>query len=899
VGDINVYQLASTVKGLTLKEIMVHLERAGIEVMSFNTLVDEERARTILREAKPIPDLTPTKVAKRPAAKAAAARGVDGKPKEPRAARPKERKVPKPKAEPKAKAAKPAKPAAEPPELLVELIHAAPAAPPAEAAKPVEVALPPAAAPAPPEAPAPPAPPAPPAARPAPEPLLEPAKAVPPAAAPPSAAGSPVPKPPAPPREAPARAEQPARPAAPSGGDRPPVPPPPAPPRPVPPRAAGPRAAVEPPKPQIGVAPKEASLLQAARPIPEVAPPPPPPRETPLRPAAPGRGASAAAAAAPPQGRATVEPPAPAGPRPPIRIPEAITVKELAKRLEVSAGELMKRLIKMGVMATINQSLELATAKAVAAKFGLEVEAAPAGEQVQEVGEVEDPVLLRPRAPVITVMGHVDHGKTSLLDAIRHTNVMATEAGGITQHIGAYQVEVPGHAVDRVVFLDTPGHEAFTAMRARGAQVTDIVVLVVAADDGVMPQTVEAINHAKAAKVPMLVAVNKIDKPDADQNRVKQQLADLGLIPEEWGGDTIYVPVSAKRRDGIGNLLDNLLVLAEVQELKANPAKPARGTVIEAHLDKGRGPVATVLVQQGTLRVGEAVVAGLHHGRVRALLNDKGRKTLDAGPATPVELLGLSGVPMAGDIFAVAGDERKARTIALARQAKAREEAMAAQRRVTLADLHRQIAQGEVKELPIILKVDVQGSIEAVKESLEKLSTEAVKLRVIHDSVGAITETDVMLASASNAIIVGFNVRPAAQAAKLAEQERVDVRLHTVIYQAIDEIRSAMVGLLEPKFVEKVLGRVDVRNTFNITRVGTVAGTYVAEGKVARDGLVRVVRDGRVVYTGKIGSLRRFKEDVAEVAAGYECGVGIANFNDVKVGDVIEVYQREEVAAQL
>jgi len=518
---------------------------------------------------------------------------------------------------------------------------------------------------------------------------------------------------------------------------------------------------------------------------------------------------------------------------------------------------------------------------------------------VQEAAEAEDPALLRPRAPVVTVMGHVDHGKTSLLDAIRQTNVIATEAGGITQHIGAYQVEVPGHAVDRVVFLDTPGHEAFTAMRARGAQVTDIVVLVVAADDGVMPQTVEAINHARAAKVPILVAVNKMDKPGADPNRVKQQLAELALTPEEWGGDTIYVPVSAKRREGIGNLLDNLLVLAEVQELKANPGKPARGTVVEANLDKGRGPVATVLVQQGTLRVGDAVVAGLHYGRVRALINDKGRKVQEAGPATPVEVLGLSGVPMAGDVIGVAGDERKARTVALARQQKHREAAMAAQRRVTLDDLHQQIARGEVKELAIVLKADVQGSIGALRESLERLSTDAVKLRIIHDSVGAISETDVMLASASNAIIVGFSVRPAPQAQKLAEQERVDVRLHTIIYQAIDEIRAAMVGLLEPKFEERPVGRVEVRETFNITRVGTVAGSYVVEGKVTRDGLVRVVRDGRVVHTGRVGSLRRFKEDVSDVAAGYECGIGIANFNDVKIGDVLEVYELVEVAPKL
>ena len=647
---------------------------------------------------------------------------------------------------------------------------------------------------------------------------------------------------------------------------------------------------MEPPKPQIGVAPREASLIEAARPIPE---------ETPRAPTGPRPAPASPAGVAAQEPPAPSAVPAPAAPRPPVRIPEAITVKELADRLDVSASELMKRLIKMGVMATINQPLELETARAVAAKFGLEVEAAPVEERVQEAAEAEDPALLRPRAPVVTVMGHVDHGKTSLLDAIRQTNVIATEAGGITQHIGAYQVEVPGHAVDRVVFLDTPGHEAFTAMRARGAQVTDIVVLVVAADDGVMPQTVEAINHARAAKVPILVAVNKMDKPGADPNRVKQQLAELALTPEEWGGDTIYVPVSAKRREGIGNLLDNLLVLAEVQELKANPGKPARGTVVEANLDKGRGPVATVLVQQGTLRVGDAVVAGLHYGRVRALINEKGRKVQEAGPATPVEVLGLSGVPMAGDVIGVAGDERKARTVALARQRKHREAAMAAQRRVTLDDLHQQIARGEVKELAIVLKADVQGSIGALRESLERLSTDAVKLRIIHDSVGAISETDVMLASASNAIIVGFSVRPAPQAQKLAEQERVDVRLHTVIYQAIDEIRAAMVGLLEPKFEERPVGRVEVRETFNITRVGTVAGSYVVEGKVTRDGLVRVVRDGRVVHTGRVGSLRRFKEDVSDVAAGYECGIGIANFNDVKIGDVLEVYELVEVAPKL
>jgi translation initiation factor IF-2 len=518
---------------------------------------------------------------------------------------------------------------------------------------------------------------------------------------------------------------------------------------------------------------------------------------------------------------------------------------------------------------------------------------------VEEVSEVEDPALLRPRAPVVTVMGHVDHGKTSLLDAIRHTNVTATEAGGITQHIGAHEVEVPGHAVSRVVFLDTPGHEAFTAMRARGAHATDIVVLVVAADDGVMPQTIEAVNHAKDAKVPILVAINKIDKPNADPNRIKQQLAEYGLVPEEWGGDTIFVPVSAKRREGIENLLDNLLVLAEVQELKGNPDKPARGVVIESELDKGRGPVATVLVQTGTLKVGDAMVAGLHHGRVRAMINAKGKKLHEAGPATPVEILGLSGVPLAGDTFAALGDERKARQIALARQEKHRQETMLSQPRITLDALHQQIQQGAVKELHMILKGDVQGSVEPLRESLERLGTEQVMVKVIHSSVGAITESDVMLAAASNAIIVGFNVRPEPKGQRLAEQEKVDIRLYTVIYDAINQIKAAMEGLLEPQYVEHPLGRVEVRQIFIISKVGTIAGSFVVDGKVARDAAVRLVRDGRVVHEGKIASLRRFKDDVREVLSGQECGIGLMNYNDIHQGDVLEVYEMEEIAPKL
>jgi translation initiation factor IF-2 len=594
---------------------------------------------------------------------------------------------------------------------------------------------------------------------------------------------------------------------------------------------------------------------------------------------------------------ARVQPPAPVAKI--LKVGEAMTPKELAEKMSATASDVIKRLIKLGVLVTINTPIDPETITRVATQFGYSVERASPEEMMEELAEAEDPALLKPRAPVVTVMGHVDHGKTSLLDAIRHTNVIATEAGGITQHIGAYEVEVPGHAVNRVVFLDTPGHEAFTAMRARGAQATDIVVLVVAADDGVMPQTIEAVNHAKDAKVPILVAVNKMDKPNADPNRIKQQLSEYGLVPEEWGGDTIFVPVSAKRREGIENLLDNLLVLAEVQELKANPDKSARGVVIEAELDKGRGPVATVLVQTGTLRVGDAVVAGLHHGKVRAMVSDKGRKLAEAAPASPVEILGLSGVPLAGDMFAAVGDERKARQIALARQEKHRLEMVVSQPRVTLEVLHHQIQQGEVKELRMILKGDVQGSVEPLRDSLERLGTEQVKVRVIHSSVGAITESDVMLASASNAIIVGFNVRPEPKAQRLAEQEKVDVRLYTVIYDAINQVKSAMEGLLEPEYVERALGRAEVRQIFTISKVGTIAGSFVADGKVVREALVRLVRDGRVVHQGRIGSLRRFKDDVREVLSGQECGIGLVNFGDIHAGDVLEVYELEEIAPKL
>ncbi len=639
-----------------------------------------------------------------------------------------------------------------------------------------------------------------------------------------------------------------------------------------------------------------------------------PPREAPVAPAGLKRESSQTPMPHPPTPapgqRVTVIPPAPQPqvqveqaerePLPPLRpivkIAETITVKELAEKIAMSPSEIIKQLIKMGIMTTINQPLDVEVVKGAADKLGFSVEVTPLEETAAGAKELEDLSLLLPRPAVVTIMGHVDHGKTSLLDAIRQTNVIASEAGGITQHIGAYQVDMQG---GKITFLDTPGHEAFTAMRARGAQATDIVVLVVAADDGVMPQTVEAINHAKDAGVPILVAINKIDKPGADSNRVRQQLAEYGLVQEDWGGQTVYVEVSAKKKVGIDHLLDMLLLLAEVQELRANPHRAAKGVIIEAELDRGRGPVATVLVQKGTLNVGDVIVAGLHSGRVRAMNNEMGKKVQMAGPATPVEVLGLSGVPMAGDTFVVVSDERKGRQIAISRQQKHREERIGSKHRMTLEDLHRRIREGEVKELRMIIKGDVQGSVGPLRESLERISTEAVRLKVIHASVGAINETDVMLASASNAVIVGFNVRPEPKTQKLAELEGVEIRLYTVIYDAINEIRQAMEGLLEPKYIERPVGRVEIRQVFAVPKVGAIAGSFVVDGKVCRDSQVRIVRDGKVVHKGRVGSLRRFKEDVREVQGGFECGVGLMNFNDVKLGDILEVFELEAVAQKL
>ena len=579
-----------------------------------------------------------------------------------------------------------------------------------------------------------------------------------------------------------------------------------------------------------------------------------------------------------------------------IKISETITVGELAKRMGIKANDLIRALMKMGLMVTINNPLDVDTATLLATDFGYEIEnvSIDIDEMLESVPDEPESLIKRP--PVVTIMGHVDHGKTSLLDAIREANVIAGEAGGITQHIGAYDVELNGR---KITFLDTPGHEAFTAMRARGAKVTDIVILVVAADDGVMPQTREAINHSKAAGVPIIIAINKIDKPEAKPERVKQELMEFGLVSEEWGGDTIFVEVSAKKRINLPALLEMVLLQADVLELKANSDKAARGTIIEAKLDRGRGPVATVLVQEGTLKVGDFFVAGVHSGRVRAMQNDHGDKVTSAGPSMPVEVIGFTGVPDAGDIFVSLADEKQAKEIASHRMQKLRETELAKHSKLSLEQLYEKIQKGEVKDLNTIVKADVQGSVEAVSESLKKLTTDAIRLNVLHASVGAITETDVNLASASNAIILGFNVRPEVKAQTLAEKEGVDIRLYNIIYDAVEDVKKAMEGLLEPTLREKYLGRAEIRDTFSVPKVGTVAGCYILDGKMLRNAQVRLLRDNVVIYTGKMSSLRRFKDDVKEVATGYECGIGLENYNDVKVGDIIEAFEIEKVAATL
>ncbi|MBP1904144.1 translation initiation factor IF-2 [Paenibacillus turicensis] len=570
------------------------------------------------------------------------------------------------------------------------------------------------------------------------------------------------------------------------------------------------------------------------------------------------------------------------------------TVGETAKLLHKDASEVIKKLITLGVMATINQELDIDTILLLAAEFGVEVEVKIPVEddRFETLEENDDPADLMERPPVVTIMGHVDHGKTTLLDAIRSTNVSGGEAGGITQHIGAYQVEINNK---KITFLDTPGHEAFTAMRARGAQLTDITIIVVAADDGVMPQTVEAVNHAKAAGLPIIVAVNKIDKPDANPDKVKQELTEYGLVPEEWGGDTIFVNVSAKQKLGLEGLLEMILLVAEVNEYKANPDKRARGLVIEAELDKSRGPVARVLVQHGTLKVGDAFVAGNAFGRIRTMVNEKGRRLKEAGPSTPIEITGLHDVPQAGDPFMVFEDERKARSIADKRAITQRQSDLGSNTRVTLDDLFQHIKDGEIKDLNVIIKADVQGSVEALKGSLEKIEVEGVRVKIIHSGAGAITESDIILAAASNAIVIGFNVRPDSQTKATAEQENVDIRLHRVIYSAIEEIEQAMKGMLDPVFKENVIGHAEVRNTFKISKVGTIAGCMVTSGKIIRSAEVRLVRDGIVVFEGKIDSLKRYKDDAKEVAQGYECGITLDNYNDLKEGDIIEAFVMETV----
>jgi translation initiation factor IF-2 len=651
---------------------------------------------------------------------------------------------------------------------------------------------------------------------------------------------------------------------------------------------------MSPPAPPIRPAVPPAA---APRPAAALVPPRPAAPPIPARPAAAAVAAPAELAAPARDGSLPIPPP----PEPPqeikrelIKLPESVTVGELAAGMRRKSTEVIKALLELGVMATVNEVLDPTAAKLVADRFHFDVEVRSLeGDLLEE--EESDPAQMRTRPPVVTVMGHVDHGKTSLLDAIRTTKVAEREFGGITQHIGAYQVDT-SHG--KVTFLDTPGHEAFTAMRARGAQATDMVILVVAADDGVMPQTVEAINHAKAANVPILVAVNKIDKPGSDPDRVKRELANQGLVPEDWGGQTIFIHTSAKRGDGIPQLLEMTALQAEILELRANPGRSGRGVIVEGRLDRGRGPVATALIQSGTLREGDAVVVGSHAGRVRAMFNDRGKKVASAGPSDPVEILGLSGVPQAGDTMLVVSDERKARQIATVRSERDRLKGKGATR-ITLEDLHKQIAAGEVKELRLVIKADVQGSVEALTESLERLSTDEVKLKVIHSSVGGVTESDVMLASASNAIVLGFNVKADPKATSQAQANGVDMRSYNVIYDAINDVRAALSGMLAPEIREVVLGRAQVRQLFPISKVGTIYGSSVTEGKMVRGARARIKRGDTVLGESTVNSLKRFKDDVREVLQGLECGIGIEGIKGVQPNDVIEAFSTEEVARTL
>ena len=577
-----------------------------------------------------------------------------------------------------------------------------------------------------------------------------------------------------------------------------------------------------------------------------------------------------------------------------IEIGETITVKELCEKLGKPTNDVIKNLIFIGVMAGVNQEIDFATAEKLCEKYEVLVERKEEETELEAFEEETDVVEenLEKRPPIVTIMGHVDHGKTSLLDAIRHAKVTASEAGGITQHIGAYTVSLNG---EKITFLDTPGHEAFTAMRARGAQVTDIVILVVAADDGIMPQTKEAINHCKAAEVPMIVAINKIDRPGANIDRVKQELTEHGLVSEDWGGDTICVPVSAKTGENLESLLEMVLLTSEMQELKADANRKAKGTVIEAKLDKGRGAVASLLIQNGTLNVGDSILVGTTYGRIRAMFDDMGKKIKSAGPSIPVEILGLSEVPAAGDRFVVCKDEKTARNMADLRKQKIKADSHQASNRVSLEDLYSQIQEGKVKELAIVVKADVQGSVEAIRQSLEKLSTDDVKVRVIHGAVGAITETDVTLAAASNALVIGFNVRPDGNAMVQSEKENIEIKTYRIIYDAIEDVKTAMIGMLDPEYKEVVNGKAEVRMTYKISNVGTIAGCYVIDGKIVRNSEVRVIRDGIVIFESTLASLKRFKDDAKEVAKGYECGLSVEKFNDLKEGDIIESFTMEAI----
>jgi translation initiation factor IF-2 len=579
-----------------------------------------------------------------------------------------------------------------------------------------------------------------------------------------------------------------------------------------------------------------------------------------------------------------------------IKIVEGITVGQLAKRMSVKAGEIIKKLMDLGIMTTMNKTIDIDAASLAAHEFGYEIELIPIAEEQTLIEKKDSSEELLPRAPIVTVMGHIDHGKTSLLDAIRQTNIIEKEAGGITQHIGAHLVKLDK---GNIVFIDTPGHEAFTTMRARGAKVTDIVILVVAADDGVMPQTIEAIDHSKAAKVPIIVAINKIDKPDANSEKVKQSLAKYELVPEDWGGDTLYAEISAKKREGIEDLLETILLQAEMLELKVNPNKPARGTVIEAKLDKNRGPVATILIQGGTLKVGDTFIAGVHFGKARVLIDDTGENIPQAGPSTPIQAIGLSGVPDAGDSFLVIDEEKKARQAGLYLRQKQREKELIESSKVTLEGLQDQIMEGTIKELNAIIKVDVHGTIEALIKSLEELGNDDVKINIIHSAVGSINQSDVMLASASKAIIIGFGVKPDVKAKQVAELEKVDIKFYNIIYDAISDIRNALEGLLDPTLIEKPCGKAEVRQVFNVSKQGTIAGSYVTEGKVARGTMIRIMRNGTLLHQGKISSVKRFKDNVREVESGHECGISIEGFAEIEVGDVIECYTVEEIATKL